>query len=243
MDIFSGEPWLLIALGGFVVGFLVGLTGVGAGALTTPMLISGFGVAPAIAVGTDLLFASITKSGAAWRHHRLGHVHWRVLGVLAMGSLAASVATLAWLHFFAPDTTALAAMIRQFLAVALVFSAAAIPIVPLLMRMQDNEEPDSVEINTFWTVLFGLLLGVLVTLTSVGAGAIGVAVLSLLYPRMGPRHVVGTDIAHAVPLTLIAGLGHLSMGSVRVDLLLALLAGSVPGIISSRRPTEAARAW
>jgi len=226
---------MLIVLGGFVVGFLVGLTGVGAGALTTPMLISGFGVSPTIAVGTDLMFASITKGGAAWRHHHLGNVHWQVLGMLAAGSLCSSLLTLGWLHFFAPDMTMLAFLIRQFLAVALVFSAGAIPLIPLLIRQQNFIQQDVIEVHKLWTVLFGLLLGVLVTLTSVGAGAIGVAVLSILYPRMVARRLVGTDIAHAVPLALLAGLGHLSMGNVKVDLLLVLLIGSVPGIILGSR--------
>ena len=235
MEIFSNEPWHLIALGGFAVGFLVGLTGVGAGALTTPMLISGFGVAPAFAVGTDLLFASITKMAAAWRHHKYGNIHWRVLGMLASGSLVATLATLAWLHFLAPDTESLAVVIRRGLAIALVFSACAIPLIPLLMRIQDSPIDGVADVRPLWTILFGLFLGVVVTLTSVGAGAIGVAVLSLLYPSMRPRRIVGTDIVHAVPLALLAGLGHLSMGHVKVDLLFALLLGSVPGIILGSR--------
>ncbi len=235
MDIFYNEPWMLIAFGGFVIGFLVGMTGVGAGALTTPMLISGFGVPPPVAVGTDLLFASITKGSAAWRHHKLGNIHWGVLGMLALGSLFASMSTLLWLHFAAPNVDDMAFMIRQFLAVALVFSACAIPIVPLLMRVPVLGQTDSVEVHITWTVLFGLLLGVVVTITSVGAGAIGVAVLSMLYPRMLARRLVGTDIAHAVPLTLLAGLGHMSMGNVKFDLLLVLLIGSVPGILLGSR--------
>lgn len=235
MEMFSGESWALIALGGFVVGFLVGMTGVGAGALTTPMLISGFGVAPAVAVGTDLLFASITKLSAAWRHHRLGNVHWKILLTLAAGSLLATLATLAWLHYFAPDTSELAFMVRRFLAIALVGSAFSILVIPLLLRSNGALLNKDVKVRPVWTVAFGVLLGVVVTLTSVGAGAIGVAVLSLLYPAMRPRLLVGTDIAHAVPLAFLAGIGHLSMGNVKVDLLVALLVGSVPGILLGSR--------
>jgi len=235
MDIFYSEPWMLIILGGFVVGFLVGMTGVGAGALTTPMLISSFGFSPTIAVGTDLMFASITKGVAAWRHHQLGNVHWWILGMLASGSLCSSLLTLGWLQFYAPDITVLSVWIRQFLAIALIFSAGAIPLIPLLLRQQNRVQQKVVEPHRMWTILFGLLLGVVVTLTSVGAGAIGVAVLSMLYPRMGARMLVGTDIAHAVPLVLLAGLGHLSMGNVNIDLLLFLLVGSVPGIMIGSR--------
>lgn len=228
-------PWLMIAAGGFGIGFLVGITGVGAGALTTPMLISGFGVAPAVAVGTDLMFASITKASAALRHHRLGNVDWRILGYLAAGSLTTSVATLAALMVFASDFTALAGLIRRLLAIALVISAIAIPLVPVLMRRHLDGRKEKVTPRPIATVSFGALLGVLVTLTSVGAGAIGVAVLTALYPNLVARRVVGTDIVHAIPLAALSGAGHLSMGSVELGLLAALLAGSIPGILLGSR--------
>lgn len=227
--------WLPMIGGGFIIGLLVGMTGVGAGALTTPLLISGFGVPPAVAVGTDLLFASITKASAAWRHHRLGNVNWPILGYLALGSVAAACATLAWLHYTAPDMESLATLIRQVLAAALVLSALAIPIVPLIIQRKNTPSDQSTPPRPTPTILFGLLLGTLVTLTSVGAGAIGVAVLSLLYPQLLARRIVGTDIVHAIPLAFVSGLGHLSMGNVQVDILLALLAGSVPGIILGSR--------
>ncbi|MEO1206815.1 MAG: sulfite exporter TauE/SafE family protein [Pseudomonadota bacterium] len=234
-SLFSYGPFPVIAAGGFAVGFLVGMTGVGAGALTTPMLISGFGIAPAVAVGTDLIFASVTKASAAWRHHRLGNVNWGILGYLAMGSLLATVATLVFLSTSTIDTDALAASIRKILAVALVVSAIAIPLVPIMMRRQPDLENGYTAPRPILTVGFGIVLGVLVTLTSVGAGAIGVAVLTALYPSLIARRVVGTDIVHAIPLAALSGAGHLSMGNVEFGLLGALLVGSIPGILLGSR--------
>src|SRR5262245_63129550 len=126
MDFLLANTWPVIVAGGFAVGFLVGLTGVGAGSLMTPFLISGIGISPVLAVGTDLLFASITKASAAWRHHSLGNVDWKIVGCLAAGSLPGAVAMLAWIYWAAPDTQLLAILIRKVLAGALVVSAAAI---------------------------------------------------------------------------------------------------------------------
>ncbi len=239
-------PVIAIVFGGFVVGLLVGITGVGAGALTTPMLISGFGVAPTVAVGTDLLFAAITKGSAAWRHHRLGNVHWPILRWLAVGSLTGALATLAWLHFGHPDTTHLGGVIRQMLAVALILSAITIPVLPLVMRRQTKrvqQVDETIVARVAPTLGFGLLLGVIVTLTSIGAGAIGVAVLSLLYTAMPARRIVGTDIVHAIPLAFVAGLGHLGMGNFDYILLGQLLLGSIPGIALGARLTGLIPDW
>lgn len=239
------EHWLLMAGGGLVVGFLVGMTGVGAGALTTPMLIAGFGVSPAVAVGTDLLFASITKATAAVRHHRMGNVDWQVLGWLAAGSLTATAATLVWLYAAGPDTEHMSKLIRAGLALVLVASAIIIPLCPILTR---RRHPDiglghSAPPRVASTIAFGLLLGFLVTLTSVGAGAIGVAVLTMLYPAMLARHIVGTDVVHAIPLALLSGLGHLGMGNVDWTILGTLLAGSIPGIAIGSRLTGVLPDW
>ncbi len=246
MEFAAFFPVIAIVLGGFVVGLLVGITGVGAGALTTPMLISGFGVSPTIAVGTDLLFAAITKGSAAWRHHRLGNVHWPILRCLAVGSLAGALVTLAWLRFGQPDTVHLGSIIRQMLAVALVLSAITIPVLPLVMRRQAKRDPhleDVIAVRSGATLGFGLLLGVIVTLTSIGAGAIGVAVLSLLYTAMPARRIVGTDIVHAIPLAFVAGLGHLGMGNFDYMLLGQLLIGSIPGIALGARLTGIIPDW
>lgn len=246
MDFFGVSPAIAIAVGGFIIGVLVGLTGVGGGSLTTPMLISGFGVSPAVAVGTDLLFAAITKSSAAWRHHKLDNVDWPILRWLALGSLTGAFATLGALHVFAPDTSGLADTIRLLLAGALVLSAITIPVLPLVMRRQRKQsQADQVSINVrrLPTVVFGLLLGVLVTLTSIGAGAIGVAVLSLLYTAMPARRIVGTDIVHAIPLAFVGGLGHLGMGNFDYMLLGQLLIGSIPGIMIGARLTGFVPDW
>ena len=231
------EYWLLLAASGFVVGLLVGMTGVGAGSLTTPLLISGFGVPPAVAVGTDLLFASITKASAAWRHHRLGNVDWRILRTLAAGSVPAAVAVLAWLYLSKPDTVVVALGIRHGLAIALVVSAASIVIYPFVARPVGECSQVKVGHRTRMTVGLGIVLGALVALTSVGAGAIGVVVLAALFPVLAVRRLVGTDIVHAIPLTFVCGVGHAGLGNIDLTILAALLAGSVPGIAIGARAT------
>lgn len=241
------DVWLLIIGGGFCIGFLVGLTGVGAGALTTPLLISVVGLPPAIAVGTDLLFASLTKASAAWRHHKLANVDWPIMRWLAGGSLPGAIIMLAWLTLLRPDTHALALAIRKGLSVALVISAFAIALYPWLMRYRSewagapDGEPQTARRTA--TVLFGLVLGMLVALTSVGAGSIGVTVLSALYPGLLARRIVGTDIVHAIPLTLVAGLGHAHLGNLDLGVLALLLAGSIPGIALGSRVTGLMPDW
>lgn len=243
MDLALANPWLTMAIAGFGIGFLVGCTGVGAGALTTPMLVTGFAVPPPVAVGTDLLFAAITKATGAWRHHALGNVDWPVLAWMAAGSLAASLAVLGWLHWAAPETAALAATIRRALVVALVASALAIPLYPLLRPTGRSEPTPARHLQPLPTLALGLVLGGLVTLTSVGAGALGVVVLSVLYPALAARSIIGTDVVHAVPLTLLSGLGHLGLGNVDAGVLAALLVGSVPGIAVGSRLTGCLPDW
>lgn len=241
---FPPETLLQMMAGGGLVGFLVGLTGVGAGALLTPMLISGFGVSPSVAVGTDLLFASITKATAAIRHHRYGNVSWPILRWLCAGSLSASAVTMAWLYIAAPDTERLGDMIRGLLAILLVASAIVIPLCPWVLRnRRRSADAIDVPVRHRSTLTIGLVLGVLVTLTSVGAGAIGVAVLSALYPALLARRIVGTDIVHAIPLAFISGLGHLGLGNVDWLVLAALLSGSIPGIALGSRLTGYLPDW
>jgi uncharacterized protein len=243
MDLITTNLHLIVS-GGFLIGFLIGITGVGAGSLTTPMLI-GFGFPPAIAVGTDLLFASITKASAALRHHRLGNVNWPILGWLAAGSLPGATIVVSWIYFSHADTHLMAAAIKKVLAVALIFSSIAIALMPLLRRKQPSEDAGAEQSppRKLPTFLFGLCLGAMVALTSVGAGAVGVAVLTGLYPMLLARRIVGTDIVHAVPLTLVSGLGHAGMGNLDVTLLCALLAGSVPGILIGSRLTGLIPDW
>lgn len=239
------DSWPIIIGGGFAVGFLVGLTGVGAGSLMTPFLISGIGISPVMAVGTDLLFASITKASAAWRHHAMGNVNWPVVRWLATGSLPGALAMLAWIYFAQPDTHILAALIRKVLAAALVVSALGVAAYPVLkryaMRAPDAAGPPVA--RPLPTLALGLVLGVLVALTSVGAGAIGVVVLTALYHALSARRLIGTDIVHAIPLTFIAGVSHFGMGNVDLPILGLLLVGSVPGIALGSRITGLVPDW
>jgi uncharacterized membrane protein YfcA len=226
---------LPLAGAGFLVGLLVGLTGVGGGALMTPLLISSFGISPQIAVGTDLLYASITKTVGSWRHHVADQVVWPIVLRLAAGSVPAALILLTVLALVPVDIEALARWIRYGLAFALPLSAIAIIAYPWIIRTSAREADDKFSDRTLPTVLFGALLGLLVTLTSVGAGAIGVAVLAALYPHLPAKRIVGSDIAHAVPLTLVGGFGHLGLGHVDAGLLVALLCGSIPGILVGTR--------
>ncbi|ODA67084.1 Sulfite exporter TauE/SafE [Methyloligella halotolerans] len=228
---------------GCVVGFLIGLTGVGGGALMTPLLISTFGVSPQIAVGTDLLYASITKCTAGWRHHTLGHVDWPIMLRLAAGSVPAALIVLGLMAFTPLNTEALAEAIRGALVFVLPASALAILVYPRFIKGPLSGEDYDVPVRPLPTIIFGVVLGALVTLTSVGAGAIGVAVLSTLYPLLRARRVVGTDIAHAVPLTLVGGLGHLGLGHVDLTLMVALLVGSIPGMLIGTRLVGLAPEW
>ncbi len=233
------QLWPAIIGGGFIVGFLVGMTGVGAGSLMTPFLITQIGISPTLAVGTDLLFASLTKASAALPHHNFGNVNWRLVKWLAAGSIPGAIATLALLSYFNPDTALLAKFIKQALVAALVMSSTAIVVYPFIVghTPTNRDDGDTTQIRWFSTLLLGLVLGSLVTLTSVGAGAIGVVVLTMLYPKLMTRRLIGTDIVHAIPLTLVSGLGHLSVGNVNFALLGLLLAGSLPGIAMGSRLT------
>jgi uncharacterized protein len=228
---------------GFVVGFLVGLTGVGGGALMTPLLISTFGVSPATAVGTDLLYASITKTAGSWRHHASENVEWPIVARLASGSIPGALLILAAIKFSNVDTAALAHWIRVGLVFALPVSGLAIVLYPMLAKTPERTADGKIPPRTFPTVTFGFVLGVLVTLTSVGSGAIGVSVLAALYPQLPAKRIVGSDVAHAVPLTLVGGLGHLSLGNVDPMLLVGLLCGSIPGILIGARLAGLAPEW
>jgi len=217
----------LSTVSGFSVGLIVGVTGVGGGSLMTPLLVLAFGIAPVTAVGTDLLFAALTKTGGAWAHTRRGNVDWRVVGWLA-----ASAATLVLLHLFVPHPEKLSAIVSVGLGVALLLTACALVFREELHAWAARRAPVSVDrrLTSRRTFIVGAILGTLVTVSSVGAGALGVTALFFLYPGLAAARIVGTDIAHAVPLTLVAGLGHAAAGAVDWRLLLALLLGSLPGI-------------
>src|SRR3989454_5227403 len=223
----------LYSLSGFLVGLVVGVTGVGGGSLMTPLLVLVFGVAPVTAVGTDLLFAALTKTGGAWAHTRRGNVAWNVVGWLAAGSVPASAVTLLGLHLFVPDPGKLSAIVSVALGFALILTAGALLFREKLHTWAARRAasgPHPATSSPLRTVALGAVLGILVTVSSVGAGALGVTVLFFLYPSLAVARIVGTDIAHAVPLTLVAGLGHAAAGVVDWKLLGALLIGSLPGI-------------
>lgn len=221
---------------GFAVGLIVGLTGVGGGSLMTPILIFFFGVKPYMAVGTDLLFAAFTKMGGTLAMARQNLVPWRVVGQLCAGSIPAALLTLAVLHRLGPASPAVQKLMTTTLGVALLLTAAAM----FYKTVRGKQLPRSIahgqeQVATqarHWSLplLFGTLIGTLVTLTSVGAGAIGVTVLLVLFPLLPLPRIVAADIAYAVPLTLVAGMGHASLGSVDWPMLGKLLVGSLPGI-------------
>ena len=230
---------------GAVIGFLVGMTGVGAGSVTTPLLISVCGVAPPVAVGTDLLFAALTKSTAAWRYQKHKFIDWTVLVWLAAGSLPAALLTLVWLKWAHPSMAMLTMFIRNALGIILLLSAVANLAYPWLVDRQPRTVPAAKvgPRRRLATWALGAALGVMVVLTSVGAGAIGVAALMVLFPNLSVRRLIGTDVVHAIPLAFVAGLGHLAIGSIDLRVLGLLLLGSVPGIAGGLRVTNTAPDW
>ena len=225
--------WLYM-FSGFVVGFVVGVTGVGGGSLMTPLLVLVFGVAPATAVGTDLLYASLTKTLGGWVHGRNGSVDWKVVGLLGLGSLPAAVVTIALLKYLALDEKSLRSLVTSVLSVALLATAAALLLKDQIKKLARRKDGTVYELHhrhlPAATIATGTVVGALVTVSSVGAGVLGTVALLFLYPRMPAVKVVGTNIAHAVPLTAIAGMGHMALGTVDLVLLGGLLLGSLPGI-------------
>ena len=243
---------LAFVFAGFFVGFVVGLTGVGGGSLMTPILIFFFGVKPYLAVGTDLLFAAFTKMGGTAKLARARIIDWRVVGQLSAGSIPAALATLYVLKQVGPASAEAQGLMTTTLGFALLLTAAA----TLYKAIKGKKAPITIAAGQeqkattplHWglPIVFGALIGTMVTLTSVGAGAIGVTVLMILYPLLPLPRIVAADIAYAVPLTLVAGFGHASMGSVDWPLLAKLLAGSLPGIwigshVMTRIPERAIR--
>lgn len=220
-------------LSGLFVGFVVGLTGVGGGSLMTPLLLW-FGINPATAVGTDLLYAAITKSSGVIAHQRQKNINWRIAGLLSLGSIPASLFALWLLTYFHADNQVQENIIKQALGYVLLLTALAIffknKLLSLSQKSTLSVKGISPNVLNALTVLTGAVLGVMVSLTSIGAGALGTVALFMLYPLLTSRRLVGTEIAHAVPLTLIAGLGHASMGNVDWHLLVYLLVGSLPGV-------------
>ena len=243
---------LAFVFAGFFVGFVVGLTGVGGGSLMTPILIFFFGVKPYLAVGTDLLFAAFTKMGGTIKLARARIIDWRVVGQLSAGSIPAALVTLYVLKQVGPASAEAQGLMTTTLGFALLLTAAATLYKAIkgkkapITIAAGQEEKAATPLHWALPIVFGALIGSMVTLTSVGAGAIGVTVLMILYPLLPLPRIVAADIAYAVPLTLVAGFGHASMGSVDWPLLAKLLVGSIPGIwigshVMTRIPERAIR--
>ena len=220
---------------GFVVGFIIGLTGVGGGSLMTPILVLVFSIKPSIAVGTDLLYAAITKAGGIFSHQKQGTIDWRVVRLLSTGSIPAALSAVFILKQLAKMGINYEPIITSTLSIALILTSLVILFKSQLQSLGRTEPFQFIRVihrklRTPMTILAGVIIGVLVTLSSVGAGALGAAFLFFLYPKFSTVRIVGTDLAHAIPITTIAGLGHWHLGSVDFQLLLSLIIGSLPGI-------------
>lgn len=230
---------LMNSAAGFLVGLIVGLTGVGGGALMTPILVLLFGFSPATAIGTDLWFAAITKVCAIGVHHRTNNVDWRIFRLLSIGSLPTACFTSFYLWSSGrgklQDTLLLSTLsgVLMLTALAMLFKE---PLHAYGRSLRIGSPDFFKRLQPFLTVGAGVLLGLLVTLTSIGAGALGATLLLYLYPlRLTAARLVGTDIAHAIPLAIVAGSGHLLAGNVDWQLLCNLLLGSVPGVLLGAR--------
>lgn len=227
--------WFVVA--GAFVGFCVGLTGVGGGSLMTPILTL-MGVPLHTAIGTDLLYASMTKSGGAVVHGWKRNINWRIAGFLALGSIPAALLTLWVLNTYFGNANAYKHILTRSLGFMLLVTGASLVLRKQLQRLHDANPLQSRlrqvldTHSTAFTLAMGVMLGVLVTLSSVGAGAFGVMILFSLFPRLPTIQIIGTDVTHAVLLTLVAGLGHMKMGNVDMNLLAWLLMGSLPAIVA-----------
>lgn len=222
------------ALAGAFTGLIVGLTGVGGGALMTPILLLFFGVAPTTAIATDLWFAAITKTVAATVHDGAGRVDWQVAKRMWLGSLPSALLIVIAVGYF--GTIQKLSWLTQAIGVVIVFTAFGLLFAKRLQAVARNrriENPDRFKrYQPGLTVLAGATLGVCVALTSVGAGALGSVMLLYLYPlRMTPHRLVATDIVHAIPLAIFSGLGYLAAGMVNFQVLASLLLGSVPSVV------------
>ena len=240
----------MYTLSGFVVGLIVGVTGVGGGSLMTPLLVLIFGVSPATAVGTDLLYASLTKTMGGWVHGKRGTVDWKIVGLLSMGSLPAAAITILTIKCLALDEQTLRSLVTGVLSVALLLTGSALLLKEYAQKLGRRKDGLVFELHhrrlAVATIATGAVVGTLVTISSVGAGALGMVVLLFLYPRHQPVRLVGADIVHAVPLTALAGMGHMALGTVDLVLLGSLLLGSLPGIyigshLSSKVPEKVLR--
>ncbi|SPL70078.1 sulfite exporter TauE/SafE family protein [Acinetobacter stercoris] len=250
-----GDP-LHFILAGMLVGFCVGITGVGGGSLMTPILISLFRIEPHIAIGTDLIYAAISKFCGSLVHAKKLNIVWPIVFWLALGSIPASFATTWVLEHYLSQSTAYKAVLTTILGFMLTLTGISIvfrsQIEKFFKRIRTDkpqtteQEKQAVNAKRSYILLMGIVLGVFVTLSSVGAGAFGIMALILMFPNLPMIRIIGSDVVHAVLLTLVAGLGHMSSGNVDFNLLGWLLVGSIPAIvigtlISSRLPEKMIR--
>ncbi|MEH6626852.1 MAG: sulfite exporter TauE/SafE family protein [Motiliproteus sp.] len=225
---------LAYSFAGLVVGFIVGLTGIGGGALMTPILIVGFGINPVVAVSTDLMYAAFTKAGGVWPYAKKKLVNWRIVIALLAGSVPGALITL-WFLQGLDGLEQIEPLINITLGISLVLTSIAVFLRSRIREFVINSKAEALKVvvrrwRMVFTTVAGLALGALVTLSSVGAGALGTALLIILFPHMTMPMIVATDLVHAVVLTSVAGVGHWQMGNVDVTLLLYLLVGSLPGV-------------
>lgn len=229
------------ALSGALVGLLVGLTGVGGGSLMTPLLTIIFGVPPGVAVGTDLAFAALTKGVGTAAHKIHGHVRWDIVGYLALGSLPAAIVTIFVIKYLGALDPSWQHVIKVSIGISVFLTALSLLFRKRLLDWVERHPGAQLhgQAQRLATVMVGAVIGVLVTISSIGAGAIGATLILLLYPHLKAPEVAGTDIAYAVPLTALAGLGHWWLGNVHFDLLTGLLLGSIPAIWLGARLSKA----
>jgi uncharacterized membrane protein YfcA len=220
------------AIAGALVGLLVGLTGVGGGSLMTPLLTLIFGISPSIAVGTDLAFAALTKGVGTFAHRIHGQIRWDIVKFLCIGSLPAAILAILILKQLGSISDSWQQYIRFSIGISVLLTALSLIFrskIKNWLNLHPNYQLEGSP-RKIATVIAGIVIGILVTVSSIGAGAIGATFIIFLYPNIKPAHVAGTDIAYAVPLTGIAALGHLWLGTINFGLLFALLIGSIPAI-------------
>ncbi|ENU47761.1 sulfite exporter TauE/SafE family protein [Acinetobacter nosocomialis] len=243
-------------LAGMLVGFCVGITGVGGGSLMTPILIGLFRIEPHIAIGTDLLYAAISKFCGSMVHAKKLNIVWPIVLWLAVGSIPASFGTAWVLEHYLSQSTHYKAVLTMVLGFMLTLTGVSIIFRTRIEKffnkfrnkenIQTENEQLAVQNKRTYIVIMGIILGVFVTLSSVGAGAFGIMALVIMFPNLPMIRIIGSDVVHAVLLTLVAGLGHMSAGNVDFMLLMWLLVGSIPAIIigtliSSRMPERLIR--
>ncbi|MBP1510865.1 sulfite exporter TauE/SafE family protein [Acinetobacter nosocomialis] len=243
-------------LAGMLVGFCVGITGVGGGSLMTPILIGLFRIEPHIAIGTDLLYAAISKFCGSMVHAKKLNIVWPIVLWLAVGSIPASFGTTWVLEHYLSQSTHYKAVLTMVLGFMLTLTGVSIIFRSRIEKFfskfrnkentQTENEQLAVQNKRTYIVIMGIILGVFVTLSSVGAGAFGIMALVIMFPNLPMIRIIGSDVVHAVLLTLVAGLGHMSAGNVDFMLLMWLLVGSIPAIIigtliSSRMPERLIR--